>query len=156
MDLLPRVEAVWKMGKNQPTISTLGYTKRRNAFITLFWPSKRIVWNIFKRRRNVEFRKHLSNIIAHAKRYKLRKIILFIDHASYHETDEVKHFLKEHKKVLHIKFLGKKDPNSNPVECLVNKRLNSAVAVNRSHASIEVLEKSMRWFLGNYNSIYAT
>lgn len=150
------MEAVWRVGKKQPVIPTLGYTKRRNAFISLFWPSKAIVWNIFKRRRNIEFRKHLSNVVAHAKRHKLKRIILFIDHASYHETDEVKHFRKEHKNVLCIKFLGKKDPNSNPVECLVNRRLNSAVAVNRPHASIEVLEKSMRRFLGKYNSIYVT
>lgn len=115
-----------------------------------------IVWNVFKRRRNIEFRKHLSNLVARAKRHKLKRVILFIDHASYHDTPEVKHFIKEHKDILRIKFLGKKDPNSNPVECLVNKRLNSAVAVNRPHADIEMLEKAIRWFLGNYNSIYAT
>ena len=137
-------------------VPTLGYTDRVNAFITLFWPRKNIVWNLFERRRNIEFRKHLSNIVATARRHKIRRVILFIDHASYHETDEVKKFLREHKGALTVKFLGKKDPNSNPVELLVNKRLNSYVCVNHCHSSVEDLENEVRFFLKKYNLIYAT
>jgi hypothetical protein len=55
----------------------------------------------------------------------------FIDRATYHKTPEVKKFIKEHKDILRIKFLGKSDPNSNPIESLVNKLLNSAVVVDR-------------------------
>ncbi len=142
--------------KKQATVSTLGYTKRMNFFITLFWPSKKIVWNAFKRRRNIEFRMHLSNLVAYAKRHRLKKIILFIDRASYHKTPAVEKFLKEHRDILRVKRLGKSDPNSNPVECLVNKRLSSAVCVDRSHESIEALTKSARSFLRKYNLIYKT
>jgi hypothetical protein len=115
------------VNKNQSFIPTLGYTKRMNFFITLFWPSRKIIWNAFKRRRNIEFRRHLSNVIAYAKRYGLKKVILFIDRATYHKTPEVKKFVKEHKDILHIKFLGKSDPNSNPIESLVNRRLGSVL-----------------------------
>ncbi|WP_179293944.1 transposase, partial [Candidatus Methanoperedens nitratireducens] len=107
-------------------------------------------------RRNIEFRRHLSNVIAYAKRHSLKKIILFIDRATYHKTPEVKKFVKEHKDILRIKFLGKGDPNSNPIESLVNRRLNSAVGVDRSHASIDVMTTAARNFLRKYNSIYAT
>jgi len=127
-----------------------------NFFITLFWPSKKIIWNAFKRRRNIEFRKHLSNVIAYAKRHNLKKVILFVDHASYHKTPEAKKFIKEHGDILRIKFLGKNDPNSNPIESLVNKRLNSAICVNRCHASIDVMTNEARGFLRKYNSVYAT
>lgn len=127
-----------------------------NFFITLFWPSKKIIWNAFKRRRNIEFRRHLSNVVAYAKRHGLKKVILFIDRATYHKTPEVKKFVKEHKDILHIKFLGKSDPNSNPIESLVNRRLNSAVGVDRFHASIDEMTTAARNFLRKYNSIYAT
>ena len=144
------------MNKKQTVVPTLGYTKRVNFFITLLWPSKKIIWNAFKKRRNIEFRKHLSNLIAYAKRHKLKKIILFIDRATYHKTSEVKKFFKEHKDILDVKRFGKSDPNSNPVECQVNKRLNVAVCVNRCHDSINAMTESARYFLRRYNLIYGT
>lgn len=53
-------------------------------------------------------------------------------------------------------MLGKKDPNSNPVEGLVNKRLSSAVNVNRDCASVGELKTKTKKFLSKYNSIYET
>ena len=103
----------------------------------------------------MEFRKHLSNLIAYAKRHGLKRMVLFIDHAPAHKTDEVKKFLKDHP-VFAVKFLPKKDPNSNPTECMVNKRMSSAVSVNRCHADYGALKRSTKKFLHNYNSIYAT
>ena len=91
-------------------VPTLGYTARKNFFISLFWPSKKIIWNAFDRRRNIEFRKHLSNLVAYAKRQKLKKIIFFIDRASYHGTPKVKKFFSEHS-LFTVILLGKKDPN---------------------------------------------
>lgn len=126
-----------------------------NCFITLFWPRKRIVWNTFKRRRNIEFRRHLSNLVAYANRHNIKRVILFVDHAKYHETDEVMRFLRNHK-ILKVKWLAKKDPNSNPTECHVNKRLAGAVVVNREHADLAALKKQTKKFLRKYNSIYAT
>jgi hypothetical protein len=114
-----------------------------------------IIWNCYKRRRNIEFRKHLSNVAAYAKRHNMKKLVFFTDHASYHKTPHVKKFLRNHP-VFVVRFLPKKDPNSNPTECMVNKRLSSAVSVNRCHADYGVLKLSTRAFLRKYNSIYAT
>jgi len=133
----------------------LGYNKRVNCFITLFWPKKKIVWNLFSKRRNIEFRKHLSNLAAYAKRQRLKRIILFVDHATYHKTPKVKKFIKEHP-IFKVKFLGKKDPNYNPTERLVNKRLSAAVSVNRPHQNLSVLKERTKKFLRKYNSIYET
>ena len=155
VDLLPKVERCLAKRGSRPIVPTLGYTKRVNCFVTLFWPRKNIAWNTFPRRRNREFRRHLSGVVAYAERRKLRRVILFVDHASSHGTPEVKKFLREHP-VLRVKWLGKKDPNSNPVELLVNKRLSSAVCVNRCHADLPAATIATRRFLYKYNSIYAT
>lgn len=155
VDLLPRVWKAWAPKGSDVRVPTLGYTKRVNCFITLFWPRKNIITNCFSRRRNIEFRKHLSNIVAYAKRHRLKKVILFIDDASYHKTPQVEKFVRQHP-VLSIKTLPGKDPNSNPVECLVNKRLASAVCVNRCHEGLAALKLETKKFLRMYNSIYAT
>ena len=116
-----------------------------NCFVTLFWPTKHIVWNTFDRRRNIEFRKHLSTLVAYAKRHKIKRIILFIDHASYHDTDEVKEFFNQHP-LFKVKRFGKKDPNSNAVKLLVNKRLSNAVNVNRPNENIAQLKQRTKNF----------
>ena len=152
---MPKIESCWLPKGKILEIPTLGYNKRINCFITLFWPRKDITWNCFPRRRNIEFRKHLSTVLAKANRRKLKKVILFVDHASYHETAEVKKFVREHP-ILEIKWLGKKDPNSNPTEGLVNKRLSAAVSVNRHYQGLEELQTQTKKFLRKYNSIYAT
>ncbi|HIH20920.1 TPA: hypothetical protein HA244_06670 [Candidatus Micrarchaeota archaeon] len=153
--MLPKIEAVWAMPGTPLSVPTLGYTKRKNFFISMFWPSKKIVWNSFDRRRNEEFRRHLSNVVAHAKRHGLKKIIFFMDYASSHQTAEVEKFFEAHA-LFKPKMLGKKDPNSNPVEGLVNRRLNSAVGVNHCHESIEVLSEKASTFLRKYNLNYTT
>lgn len=152
---MPSVERCWTLPGKTIFVPTLGYTDRVNCFITLFWPQKRIVWNCFSRRRNIEFRKHLSNLVAHAKRRRLKRVILFIDAASYHKTPQVKKFLKNHP-ILKIKKLPKKDPNSNPTECQVNKRLHSAISINHHHADATALKTATKKFLRKYNSIYGT
>ena len=155
VELLPVVERCWTKKGKQLKIPTLGYNKRVNLFITLCWPKKNIIWNTFSRRRNIEFRKHLSTITAYAKRHKIKKIIFFIDHASYHKTPEVKKFFKQHS-IFKVKFLGKKDPNSNPVEGLVNKRIASAINVNRYHENLNALKQHAKKVLQKYNVIYTT
>ncbi len=82
-------------------------------------------------------------------------IILFIDHATYHKTPKVKKFVREHP-ILRVKFLGKKDPNSNPVELHVNKKMYSAVSVNKSYKNVKELEEAGRKYLSKYISNYDT
>ena len=136
-------------------VPTLGYTKRLNCFVSLFWPQKKIVWDCFPRRRNIEFRKHLYHLTAYAKRYCLKRIILFMDRATYHRTPQVRKYVKRHP-ILKTKYLPTKDPNASPTECLVNKRLSAAVSVNRSHCDFITLSAAARNFLRKYNSTYET
>lgn len=113
------------------------------------------MWNTFPHRTNVEFRRHLSNLAAHARRDGTRRIILFLDAASYHDTPSVRKFFREHP-LFTVKWLPKKDPNTNPTECLVNRRLSSAISVNRPKQDLPSLRAETKKFLRKYNSIYAT
>ena len=154
-ELLGKTQRAWTPKGQTVAIATPGYTKRVNCFITLFWPGKRIVWDCFNRRRNIEFRRHLSHLVDYAKRRKIKKIILFIDWATYHRTPAVKKFFRQHPLFKKI-FLGKKDPNMNPVERTVNKRIASAISVNRCYSNRDKLRNATKSFLRKYNSIYAT
>lgn len=133
----------------QDKVDTPGFNKRRNVFVTLFWPSKEFVYNTFEKRRSREFKAHLSNVIAYAKRHHMKEVILFIDHATYHKTKNVKKFIKEHQ-ILKVKFLPKRAPHLNPVEKLVNAPMKSAVCSNRSYHSIEQVTKNTHIFLREY------
>ena len=121
---------------SQKKVITPGYNKRRNTFITLFWPKKRkgkgrkkknaFIFNTYPKRRSREFKLHLSNVMQYVRRRGARKVILFVDHAPCHKTKNMKKFIREHP-MLKVKMLPKRAPNLNPVERLVNKPLKSAV-----------------------------
>jgi transposase len=130
----------------QDRIDTPGYNKRRNVFVTLFWPSKEFVYNTFGKRRSKEFKAHLSNVIAYAKRQEMKKVILFVDHATYHKAKNVRKFIKEHP-MLKVKFLPKRAPHLNPVEKLVNAPMKSVVCSNRCYYKIDELVESTHKFL---------
>ena len=154
IELLARLESVWMRKGTEMFVPTPGYAARWNFFISLDYATGSIVWNSSPRRRNVEFRRHLSAVAAYCKRKKLKKAILFIDRASYHGTDEVRRFLDRHTEIV-VKSLPKKDPNVNPVELLVNRRMSSFVQSNRCYYSRDELRDAGSAFLSSYNAVYA-
>jgi len=124
----------------QERVRTPGKNKRRNVFITLFWPKKNgFIWNRFSKRRSREYKRHLSNLLQHAKRRRVRRIILFADHAPCHKTENVKRFIREHP-VLRVRLLPKRAPKLNPTEWIVNRPLKSVVCSNRSYTSIDEVD----------------
>ena len=54
-----------------------------------------------------------------------------------------------------VKPLPKKDPNVNPVELLVNRRMSSFVQSNRCYYSRDELRDAGSEFLRSYNAVYA-
>ncbi len=141
----------------QRRVLTPGYNKRRNTFITLFWPKRRngLVFNAYAKRRSREYKLHLSNLIQHAKRHGAKNAILFADHAPCRNTKNVKRFIRQHP-MLKVKLLAKRAPNSNPVERLVNKPLKSAVCTNRSYSDIDDVIRAGRRFLTKYKRTLRT
>ena len=142
----------------QRRVMTPGYNRRRNTFITLFWPKKRrnaFVFNTYAKRRSGEFKLHLSNLLQHAKRRGARKVILFVDHAPCHKTKNVRKFIRDHP-MLRVRRLPKRAPNLNPVERLVNKPLKSVVCTNRSYSDIDDVIRAGRRFLTKYKRTFGT
>ena len=141
----------------QKRVLTPGYNKRRNTFVTLFWPKRRngFVFNTYAKRRSREYKLHLSNVIQCAKRRGAKKVILFADHAPCHKTKKVKRFVRQHQ-MLRVKLLAKRAPNLNPVERLVNKPLKSAVCTNRSYSEIDDVIRAGRRFLTKYKQAFGT
>jgi len=129
---------------------TPGYNKRKNVFVTLLWPKKYgFVWNRFEKRRSREFKLHLSNVLQHAKRQGVKKLILFIDHAPCHKTKNVRRFIRRHG-VLKSKLLPKRAPKLNPTEWVVNRPLKSVVCSNRSYRSMDEADRNTTHFLRQF------
>lgn len=142
----------------QKKVLTPKKSKRRNTFITLLWPKRRkgLFFNTYPKRTNREFRHHLSNVLAHAKRLRAKKLILFVDHATCHKAPESKKFMREHRSILKVKFLAKRAPRLNPVEGDVNRPLKSVVCTNREHQSIEEIIEETSSFLKEYRQKLGT
>ena len=83
----------------------------------------------------------------------MKRIILFIDHATYHKTKNVKKFIREHP-MLKVKFLPMGAPHLNPVEKLVNASIKSVVCSNRSYRSIEEVMTNTHRFFREYRNSY--
>ena len=154
--LYPKVEAEWMKKGEQRKIFTPGYSRRRNVFITLFWPVKYgFIFNRYEKRRSREFKRHLANRIAYAKRHGMSKIILFVDYAPCHKTANVRKFIREHP-ILKIKLLPKRAPKLNPVERKVNRPLKAAVCTNRSYKDVDELSLETGRFLRKYQRTFGT
>ena len=156
--LYPRIEAEWMNKGEQKRVLTPKKNKRRNTFITLLWPERKngLFFNTYPKRRSAEFRRHLSNVLQHAKRLGAKKIILFVDHATCHKSPRTKRFIRDHKSILKVKLLAKRAPKLNPVEGDVNRPLKSVVCTNRSHPDIESVVRETGSFLRKYRQTLGT
>jgi deoxycytidylate deaminase len=137
---------------HQEKILTPGYNKRKNVFVTLFWPKKNgFVWNKFAKRRSREYKLHLMNVIQHAKRRGAKKVILFMDHAPCHKTKNVRKFIRDHE-ILTTRLLPKRAPQLNPTEWIVNRPLKSVVCSNRSYKSLDEVDENTTNFLRQHRT----
>ena len=151
-ELYPRVEAKWMKKGTQERVVTPGYNRRRNVFVTLFWPKNHgFVWNRFAKRRSREFKMHLSNLLQYAKRHGVKRIILFVDHAPCHKAKNVRRFIREHPE-LKKKLLPKRAPHLNPTEWIVNRPLKSVVCSNRSYKHINDVDRQTANFLRKHKT----
>jgi hypothetical protein len=136
----------------QERVITPGKNRRKNVFVTLFWPKNHgFVWNRFAKRRSREFKRHLSNLLQYAKRRGAKRVILFADHAPCHKTKNVKRFIREHP-MLRVRRLPKRAPKLNPTEWIVNRPLKSVVCSNRSYKSIDEVDRQTTHFLRQHRT----
>lgn len=135
----------------QRQIPTPGRNKRINIFITMLWPSKKALYNVYRRRRSREFKKHLTNLLRYMRRHGLKRLILIVDNATIHGSRETRRFLDRHKDKISPFHLPRYSPKLNEVEGRINKGLKRDICTNHTYQSIEEMEDAARQYLRNHN-----
>ena len=136
----------------QRQVPTPGINRRINVFVTMLWPSKKALYGIReRRRRSKEFKEHLNNLLKHAKRHGLRKLILIMNNATIHRSRETKRFLDRHADKISPFYLPRYSPQLNEVEGRINKGLKRDICTNHTYRSIGELEDAARRYLKSHN-----
>jgi transposase len=134
----------------QRHILTLGRNERTNVFITMLWPSKKVLYNAYRRRRSREFKVHLKSLLRHMRGRGFKGLIPVMDNATIHRSRETRLFLERHKEISPF-YLPRYLPNLNEVEGGVIRGLKRDVCTNHTYRSIEELERAARQYLRNHN-----
>jgi len=132
-------------------VPTPGVNRRINAFVTAFWPSKRIRYSVYKRRRSLEFTKHLESVSRYAKRKGYKRLILIMDNASFHKSRTTTLFLQTHRAEIKTFHLPRYAPKLNEVDSRINRALKRDICANHTYRTIQKLTKAARQYLRQYN-----
>jgi len=134
----------------QLEIPTPGINRRINAFITAFWPSKRLRYSVYKRRRSREFTKHLESVLRYMKRRSYRRLILIMDNASFHLSRTTRRFLEAHPEIKPF-YLPTYAPELNEVDSRINRTLKRDICANHTHTTTQQLAEATRQYLRKHN-----
>lgn len=151
LELNPIIGLGWMPKGVQRLVLTPGRNKRINLFITMLWPSKKALYNVRKRRRSREFKEHLTSLLRHMGRHGLRRLILIMDNATIHRSQETIQFLERHQDKISPFYLPRYSPKLNEVDGRVNRRLKGDVCTNHTYQGIKELEDAARQYLRNHN-----
>jgi len=135
----------------QLEIPTPGINRRINIFITAFWPSKRIRYSVYKRRRSSEFTKHLESVLRYVKRKGYRRLILIMDNASFHKSRATSLFLETHRAEIKPFHLPRYAPKLNEVDTRINRALKRDICSNHNYRTTQNLTKAARLYLRQHN-----
>jgi len=135
----------------QLEIPTPGVNRRINIFITAFWPSKRIRYSLYKKRRSREFIQHLEIVLHYMKRKGYRHLILIMDNATFHKARATSLFLKAHRTMIKPLYLPRYAPKLNEVDGRINRQLKKDISTNHTYKNLEDLEKAARRYLTKHN-----
>ena len=135
----------------QRNVQTPGRNRRINLFITLLWPSKKALYNVYRRRRSREFKRHLTSLLGYMRRRGLKRLILIMDNATIHGSRETKLFLERHGDRISPFYLPRYSPQLNEVEGRINRGLKRDICTNHTYQSIEEMEDAARRYVRNHN-----
>jgi transposase len=134
----------------QLEIPTPGVNRRINVFITAFWPSKRLRYSVYRRRRSLEFTKHLQSVLRYMRRKGYRRLILIMDNASFHLSRTTRRFLEAHPEIKPF-YLPVYAPELNEVDSRINRALKRDTCANHTHRTIQQLTEATRLYLRQHN-----
>ena len=149
----PVIACTWMPRGAQIEVPSPGRNRRFNVFVTKLYPSRKVVFNVFDRRRSREFKRHLGNVLRHVRRMGCRKAILVMDNAKQHVSKESAEYLTRHGEEFEPFFLPRYSPKLNDVEH-VNRALKRHVCSNRFYEDLEDLKRMTRRYLKHYNKCH--
>jgi len=127
-------------------VPTPGVNRRINVFITAFWPSKRIRYSVYRRRRSLELIKHLESVLRYVKRKGYRQLILIMDNASFHKSKTTTLFLEAHRAEIKPFHLPRYAPKLNEVDSRINRALKRDICTNHTYRTIQKPTKATRQY----------
>jgi hypothetical protein len=65
----------------------------------MLWPSRKVLYNAYRRRRSREFKGHLKSLLRHTREQGFRGLILVMDNATIHRSRETRLFLERHREI---------------------------------------------------------
>lgn len=135
----------------QKAIATPGVNRRWNIFITMLYPSNRLKYNFYRRRRSIEFRRHLEGVLRYSSKKGYKRIVLIMDNATLHKSRETASFLQKHSHTIKPFYLPTYSPQLNIVEGRVNRKLKHEICTNHNFESLQRLVKAARESLRRLN-----
>ena len=141
------------MKGEQQKILHSGTKKKINAFITLLYPSHKVMFKLSESRTSQDFIDHVRSISHYVKSNNgVKRFILVIDNASFHISRKTKSFLTKQAQWLTVIYLPKRSPNLNPVETIVNRNLKKDIYANYNYQSEEDLTVAVTKYLRSMGS----
>jgi transposase len=144
--LLPVLRAMWMPKGQQVRIPTPGTNRKRTVFGALDLVSGQWLYQVFERKRAIEFLAFLEHLIGVCPG---RPLVLVLDNASIHKAKLVQAWLAEHPQVQLFYLPAYSGHKHNPVE-KVWWRLKDRVAANRLHGSIDALVAAVHEFFASF------
>lgn len=146
LHLLPVVRAMWMPKGQQVRLPTPGANRKRSVFGALDLTSGQWHYQVFWRRRSLEFLAFLDQLRL---AYPDQSLLLVLDNASSHKANIVQTWLVDHPQVQLLWLPAYSGHKQNPVE-KIWWRLKDRIAANRLHGSIDSLVTAVHDFFGSF------
>lgn len=146
--LLPVLRAMWMRRGQQVRIPTPGTNRKRTVFGALDLVTGHWLYQVYERKRSVEFLAFLEHLISACPG---RPLVLVLDNASIHKAKVVQAWLGDHPQVQLLFLPSYSGHKHNPVE-KIWWRLKDRIAANRLHGSIDALVEAVHEFFASFTS----
>jgi putative transposase len=144
---LPVVRGAYQRRGKQRAVPTPGTNRKQPVFGFLEVGSGEWHYFLTARRRSRDF---VECLHALAKHYPTGPVLLFVDHASIHQSELTRRWLQRHPRFVLLYLPTYSGHKSNPVE-KVWWALKEAVAANHLYASLEAVQDAIHGFFARFS-----
>lgn len=150
LHLNPKIGSMWMQKGTQAKVTTPGNNRKCHIAGSLVWSTGTLLVSQPHLRRNtVQFLAHLDDLRSRLRSWK--KIHVICDNARFHDSQEVKAYLRRWGHRIRIHFLPKYAPETNPIE-RVWWHLHETITRNHRCQSLEeLIGEAYEWFEAHNN-----